>query len=119
MSQPAKQQNNSGRNGSGGGDDKSRRRRKSSRKKKKVDPQIFWGDPSKLAEHTPGRALITSNPSAVVSSLGRPPLSGQQHAAEHYFIAVYDRAVNLAGALAAAGKLIEPEELLDGERLGR
>lgn len=119
MNQPAKQSSNGARTGGGGGEDKSRRRRKSSRKKKKVDPQVFWGDPAKLAEHTPGRALITAKPSAVVDSLGRPPLSGQQHAAEHYFVAVYDRAVNLAGALAAAGNLIEPEELLDGERLGR
>jgi hypothetical protein len=101
------------------GDDKARtsRRRKGSRKKK-VDPQVFWGDPAKLAEHNAGKALITSNPSAVVQSLGRPPLSGQQNAAEHYFIAVYERAVNLAAALAAAGNLIEPEELTESDRLG-
>jgi hypothetical protein len=118
MSQPNKPSTGGGRNGAAA-DDKSRRRRKSSRKKKRVDPQVFWGDPAKLAEHNPGRALVTTKPSAVVSSLGRPPLSGQQHAAEHYFVAVYDRAVNLAGALAAAGKLIDPEELLDGDRHGR
>ena len=102
-----------------GGDDKSRssRRRKGSRRKK-VDPQVFWGDPAKLAEHNAGKALITTNPSAVVQSLGRPPLSGQQNAAEHYFVAVYDRAVNLAAALAAAGNLIEPEELTEGDRIG-
>jgi len=101
------------------GDDKARasRRRKGSRKKK-VDPQIFWGDPAKLAEHNAGKALITANPSAVVQSLGRPPLSGQQNAAEHYFIAVYERAVNLAAALAAAGNLIEPEELTESDRFG-
>lgn len=99
-----------------GGDDKPRRRRKSSRKKK-IDPQIFWGDPEKMAEYTPSRALITANPSAMINSLGRPPLSGQQHAAEHYFVAVYDRAVNLAGALAAAGQLIDPEELAGPDRM--
>jgi hypothetical protein len=114
MSQSGK---NNGKGQSKGGDDKPRRRRKSSRKKK-VDPRIFWGDPEKMAEHTPTPALITANPSAVINSLGRPPLSGQQHAAEHYFVAVYDRAVALAGALAAAGQLIDPEELIDGDRSG-
>ncbi len=115
MSGNSGKQNGKGQSSGRGGDDKSRRRRKSTRKKK-VDPQVFWGDPAKLAEHTPGRALVTTEPSAVIGSLGRPPLSGQQHAAEHYFVAVYDRAVNLAGALAAAGQLIDPEELLDGDR---
>lgn len=120
---PAKKQSNNGRGGdakgsSGGKDDgKSRRKRKGARKKK-VDPTVFWGDPAKLAAHSPGAALITTDPSAVVQSLGRPPLSGHQHATEHYFAAVYDRAVNLAGALAAAGNLIEPEDLLDGDRSG-
>ena len=116
MSQSGKHNNGKGQQAKGG-DDKPRRRRKSSRKKK-VDPQVFWGDPGKMSEHNPGPALITANPSAVINSLGRPPLSGQQHAAEHYFVAVYDRAVNLAGALAAAGQLIDPEELLDGDRSG-
>lgn len=116
MSKSNRQSNGGSSSNGSGGDDKSRRRRKGSRKKKKVDPLVFWGDPAKLAEHTPGQANVTAVPSAVVSSLGRPPLSGQQNAAEHYFVAVYDRAGNLAGALAAAGQLIDPEELLDGER---
>ena len=54
---------------------------------------------------------ITTNPVAVVKSLGRPPLSGQQNASEHYFSAVYDRAVNLGAALAAAGNLVEADDL--------
>ncbi|MFV0524402.1 MAG: hypothetical protein ACK5RL_07895 [Acidimicrobiales bacterium] len=54
---------------------------------------------------------IAPEPSAVVRSLGRPPLSGHHNVAEHYFTAVYDRAVVLAGALATAGDLIEPDEL--------
>jgi len=86
------------------------RRRKGPRKKK-VDPRVFWGDAEQLAELGEKKATITTNPSAVVQSLGRPPLSGQQNAAEHYFVAVYERAVNLAAALAAAGNLIEAEEL--------
>ena len=108
--------NNDSGSQNGRGGDKARnnnnnnRRRKGSRKKK-VDPKVFWGDAEQLAQVPDEKATITTNPSAVVQSLGRPPLSGQQNAAEHYFVAVYDRAVNLAAALAAAGNLIEPEDL--------
>lgn len=86
------------------------RRRKGPRKKK-VDPRVFWGNSELLEEYDPPGATITTKPAAAVLSLGRPPLSGQQNAAEHYFSAVYGRAVNLAAALAAAGELIEPDEL--------
>lgn len=99
------------RQGEKGRANNSNNRRRKGPRKKKVDPRVFWGDPEQLAELGGERATITTNPSAVVQSLGRPPLSGQQNAAEHYFVAVYDRAVNLAAALAAAGGLIEAEEL--------
>ena len=99
-----------GQGGQKGEQGRSGRRRKGPRKKK-VDPRVFWGDPEQLAELGSPKAAITSRPSAVVQSLGRPPLSGQQNAAEHYFAAVYDRAVSLAAALAAAGNLIEAEDL--------
>lgn len=79
--------------------------------KNQVDPAVFWGDPEKLPEVDSESVHITTNPVAVVKSLGRPPLSGQQHASEHYFTAVYDRAVNLGAALAAAGDLLEADEL--------
>jgi predicted TIM-barrel enzyme len=49
----------------------------------------------------------------VPRSLGPPPLPGHENAAEHYFAAVYDRAVTTAGALAAAGGLIDPDALAD------
>ncbi len=70
----------------------------------------FWGEPSKLPVSQPD-IRITEDPSAAVRSLGPPPLPGHEAIAEHYFAAVYDRAVALAGALAAAGGLISPEEL--------
>jgi hypothetical protein len=85
------------------------RRRKSSRKQ--VDPTDFWGDPGILPDVEADTVHITTNPVAVVKSLGRPPLSGQQNASEHYFSAVYDRAVNLGAALAAAGNLLAAEDL--------
>lgn len=107
-------QNGSGNSGNGrGANDKGRanNRRRKGAKKKRIDPKVFWGDADLLAEVPESKANITTNPSAVVHSLGRPPLSGQQNASELYFTAVYDRAVNLAAALAAAGNLIEAEDL--------
>ncbi len=86
-------------------------RRRKTKVKNRVDPLKFWGDPAKLPSVADARVNITTNPVAVVKSLGRPPLSGQQNASEHYFTAVYERAVNLGAALAAAGDLIEAEDL--------
>ena len=72
----------------------------------------FWGDASALpAEQREVR--MTSDPAAVPRSLGPPPLPGHENVAEHYFAAVYDRAVTTAGALAAAGGMIDPEALVD------
>ncbi|MDH3302526.1 MAG: hypothetical protein OES24_18655 [Acidimicrobiia bacterium] len=86
-------------------------RRRKTKAKSRVDPKKFWGDPEALPSVADVRVNITTNPVAVVKSLGRPPLSGQQNASEHYFTAVYERAVNLGAALAAAGDLIEAEDL--------
>jgi hypothetical protein len=72
----------------------------------------FWGDASKLPS-AEGSVRIAADPSAVVRSLGRAPLQGHETIAAHYFEAVYERAVTLASALAAAGNLIEPEDLLN------
>lgn len=87
------------------------RRRKKKTKSKAVDPVAFWGDPEKLPKGDATQVTISTYPPAVVKSLGRPPLSGHQNASEHYFSAVYERAVNLGAALAAAGNLIAPDEL--------
>lgn len=54
---------------------------------------------------------ITDDPAAVARSLGAPPLPGHEKIAEHYFTVVYERAVQTAGALAAAGGLIDPATL--------
>jgi len=87
------------------------RRRKSVKNRKRVDLAQFWGEADKIPAADEAQVNISTNPVAVVKSLGRPPLSGQQNASEHYFSAVYDRAVNLGAALAAAGTLIEAEDL--------
>jgi hypothetical protein len=52
-----------------------------------------------------------SNPTALIESLGPPPLLGHSTAAEHHIAAVVERAVALATALAtSAGVLAEPNE---------
>lgn len=87
-------------------------RRRGSKKK----PQVgFWGDAGKLPPAV-SDVRITPEPAVVPHSLGPPPLPGHETIAEHYFTAIYDRAVMLSGALAAAAGLIEPEEL--AENLG-
>jgi hypothetical protein len=72
----------------------------------KVDPKEFWGDPERLPDRIES---LTHSPDvrAVLTSLGRPPLTGNETAAEHWFSMVYERAAFLAGALAAAGGLDE------------
>ncbi len=82
-----------------------KRRRKSSAKA----ARDFWGDPSKLPTDEPKVAIATS-PATIVESLGGPPLTGQEANAPHYFAAVYERAVIMAGALASASNLIEDPE---------
>ncbi len=112
MTPPNGQNNNGSNNNGGGGGGKSGRRRNRKRRNKGKAVAEYWGDRSKLPEPT-SDIRITDDAAAVVRSLGRPPLPGQDHVSEAYFAAVYGRAVGLASALAAAGELIEPEELLD------
>lgn len=97
------------RRGSGGG---GRNRRKGNRPQQRQIGAGFWGDPAALPEPTKD-LRITDDPAAVARSLGQPPLPGHEVIAEAYFTAVYDRAVTLAGALATAGGLMTPDELVD------
>ncbi len=74
------------------------------RRSKKVDLDKYWGVREVLPdldEHT----TSTPGSSTVVDSLGRPPIPGHENASRHYFGLVYERASNLAVALAAAGGL--------------
>ncbi|MDE0067911.1 MAG: hypothetical protein OXN44_13695 [Acidimicrobiaceae bacterium] len=74
----------------------------------KVDPIEFWGDPELLPE--PEEVVAQSGDArALLNSLGRPPVPGQETAAEQWFTLVYERAAFLAGALAAAGELDQSE----------
>lgn len=50
---------------------------------------------------------VSTLPSAMVRSLGRPPLPGQDQAAEAYFDVVYAKAALLASALADSVGLLD------------
>jgi hypothetical protein len=69
----------------------------------------FWG-----REQTgEDRAVVirpSEDPTAMIRSLGPPPLPGRETIAAHYFEAVYDKAAALAVALAAASGLLETGE---------
>ena len=65
----------------------------------------FWHGPGGLPA-TPSKIQITEDAAAVIRSLGKPPLNGQEEVAEHYFDAIYQRSVTLASALAAAAELV-------------
>lgn len=108
---------NQGKSGKGGGRNKNKRSRNSRGNAKGQTPSGagFWGDPAKLPAPTRD-VRITDQPAAVARSLGAPPLPGHENIAEHYFAVVYERAVQTAGALAAAGGLIDPDAL--AEELG-
>ena len=103
-----RKRNNSGR-GDAGSSKKSgaKNRGKSRSRSKKVDLAKYWGDPIKLPQ-AGGYTTSTPDPSVVINSLGRPPIPGHENASKHYFNLVYERATNLAVALAAAGGLNDP-----------
>ena len=65
----------------------------------------FWGSADKLPAVE--EVTVSTDPSAVVRSLGRPPLSGHEAVSEYYLRAVYDNTAKLAEVLATAGDLLE------------
>lgn len=80
----------------------------------RTDQAGFWGDPELLPAMLRD-VRITDAPAAVPRSLGSPPLPGHEAVAEHYFRVVYERAVGTAGALAAAGGLIDLQAVVDDD----
>lgn len=84
------------------------------RTRQRNDGPGFWGDRSLLPSGDI-EVRMTDDPHAVPRSLGDPPLPGHREVADYYFAAIYERAVATAGALAAAGDLIRPDELTDSE----
>ncbi len=98
------------RGGEGGSKSSRKKRRRKNRQNQAKQITQFWGAPTDLP--APAESVrITQEPAAVIRSIGRPPLTGQETISEHYFAAVYDRAVSLSSALAAAADLVDPDEL--------
>ena len=79
------------------------------RGRRPANARDFWGS----AEREPEEAALirpSDDPTAMIRSLGPPPLPGRETVAEHYFAAVYDKAASLAIALAAASGLLDTSE---------
>jgi hypothetical protein len=103
-----------GKRGRKGGNRKRSQNRRGKNRRPDVlhDESRFWGESDHLPEVSQD-VRITDDPSAMPRSLGPPPLPGHEHIAEQYFALVYDRAVSTAGLLAAAGGLIDPDDLVE------
>ena len=69
----------------------------------------FWGT-EEAEDDIPERITPSDDPSAMITSLGTPPIPGHETAAQHYFDAVYAKASALAVALAAASGLLEMDD---------
>jgi hypothetical protein len=85
----------------------SRSRRRPANTNKKLDAdrvasRKFWGD-GMLED--PALVHMTEDPSAMVVSLGDPPLRGKERAAQATFVLVYRRAAQLALLAATAAGL--------------
>jgi hypothetical protein len=83
--------------------------KRASARRRPATGRDFWGtDEGGDGPVDPIRA--TDDPVAMINSLGRPPLPGPEAAAPRYFEAIYDKAVALAIALAAANGLLETDD---------
>ena len=82
-------------------------RRRRNNKAKRVD---LWRGVPVLGAADP--ITPAADPTAMLRSLGDPPLQGQGAVADHYMYAVVARAAGLATALAATAGLLQdsPEE---------
>jgi hypothetical protein len=83
-------------------------RRPSRGKRKPVD---LWRPVPQLGEPAP--ITPASDPTALLRSLGDPPLPGHGAIAEHYMAAVVERAAGLATALAVTAGLLAEDETAD------
>lgn len=80
-------------------------RRPQQRKPKSLD---LWRPVPQLP--ATDRIAPAADPTALLRSLGDPPLQGQGAVAEHYLAAVIERAAMLATALAASAGLLAAAE---------
>jgi hypothetical protein len=70
-----------------------------------ISARDFWGVDREI--DPPALIRPSDDPTAMIRSLGPPPLPSRETVAEHYFVAVYEKATALATALAAASDLLD------------
>jgi hypothetical protein len=80
-----------------------------SRRRRPASGDDFWG--REKTEHDMAVIIRPSDdPTAMIRSLGPPPLPGGETVAEHHFAATYQKAATLALALAAASGLLDTSD---------
>ncbi|MCB1270424.1 MAG: hypothetical protein M9942_14515 [Microthrixaceae bacterium] len=109
-------------NSAGSGNRGSKKRRKKRKKKGSKESAIdrkrpLWENPTGEAElrSMVGSVRPAQHPSAVVRSLGDPPLGKFASNAHHYYDAVYEKAQQFAVAIATANGLLMVD---DGDDAG-
>ena len=91
-----------------GGGQRGRRRRPQHQRRNNTRRDI-WSPAPKLEDPEP--ITPATDPTALIDSLGAPPLRGHSSVAEYHLAAVIERAAVLATALAASADLLAaPEE---------
>ena len=102
--------------GKGGGQKRRKKRGKKKSNKPAIDPKRpLWENPAGEAEV---QAVVDSvrpamHPTAIVRSLGEPPLGRYAGNAQHYYDAVYEKAQRFAVAIATANDLLVTDEMSD------
>lgn len=89
-----------------------RRRKAPARPKPRRRPapeRDFWGS-ANADQNLVDVIRPADDPTAMISSLGPPPLPSGDTVAEQYFAVVYEKAAALAVALAAASDLLHTDE---------
>ncbi len=83
------------------------RKRPNRRRGGKAKPVDIWRPVPPLPPPDP--IIPSSDPTALLRSIGVPPLRGRSDMAEAYLVAVAERAAGLATALAHAAQLVAEE----------
>lgn len=120
---PKKKGNSSqrGKGGGQGGQGGQKRKKKGKKKSNQsaIDPKRpVWENPDGEAaiRDIVGSVRPAHHPTAVVRSLGDPPLGKYATSAQHYYDAVYEKAQQFAVAIATANGLLVVEDTeLEGE----
>jgi hypothetical protein len=92
------------------------RRRSSSARttpRNKATPRRDFWDGAVADDEVVAHLRPADDPSAMIRSLGPPPLPGRETIAEHYFALAFDKASRRAFALAAANGLVDLSEIED------